>query len=317
VSSHKSTEALEARAAATLAGFSKTRRMLIGVSGGRDSVALLHLLAGFGFTKLVVCHLDHGLRGRTGAADARFVERLAGQLGLTVIVEKLDVAALAAERKLSLETAAREARYDFFGQTARETGWGTLFLGHHADDQAETFLFNLLRGAGGAGLGAMRPVTRRGALTIVRPLLGVWRAEIDAFVKARRIKFREDASNTSPAHTRNRLRHEILPLLEKAMGRDVRRSLWRTAEILAAENEWVESLVPVPAAELSTGELGRLPVAAQRRLLRGWLLRAGISDTGFDDVEAVRGLLENAGPSKVNLPGARHARRRAKKIFIE
>jgi tRNA(Ile)-lysidine synthase len=232
-------------------------------------------------------------------------------------VEKLDVAALAAERKLSLETAAREARYDFFGQTARETGWGTLFLGHHADDQAETFLFNLLRGAGGAGLGAMRPVTRRGALTIVRPLLGVWRAEIDAFVKARRIKFREDASNTSPAHTRNRLRHEILPLLEKAMGRDVRRSLWRTAEILAAENEWVESLVPVPAAELSTGELGRLPVAAQRRLLRGWLLRAGISDTGFDDVEAVRGLLENAGPSKVNLPGARHARRRAKKIFIE
>jgi tRNA(Ile)-lysidine synthase len=313
----KSTEALESRVATALAGFSKNRHHLVGVSGGRDSVALLHLLVGIGFKKLVVCHLDHELRGRASAADARFVERLAGRLGLTVIVEMLDVAKLAAERKLSVETAAREARYEFFEQTARETGWNTSFLGHHADDQAETLLFNLLRGAGGAGLGAMRPVSQRGGLTVVRPLLGVWRAEIDGFMKANRIKFREDASNASHEHTRNRMRNEILPMLENAMGRDVRRSLWRAAEIFAAENEWMESLTPAPGDELSVDGLRRMPVAAQRRVIRGWLRRMDISDSGFDDVEAVRGLLENKEPAKINLPGARHARRRTKIIFIE
>jgi tRNA(Ile)-lysidine synthase len=313
----KSTEALEARVAAALAGFSKTRHALVGVSGGHDSVALLHLLVAARFTNLVVCHLDHSLRGRASTADARFVARLAGRLGLMAVVEKLDVAALAAERKLSLETAAREARYAFFERTARSVKCSTLFLGHHADDQAETFLFNLLRGAGGAGLGAMRPVSQRGALTLVRPLLGVTRAEIDEYVKARRIKFREDASNASHGHTRNRLRGEILPMLEKAMGRDVRRSLWRAAEICAAENEWMESLVPAPVKELPVADLRKMPLAAQRRVIREWLRRADISDTGFDDIEAVRGLLENTEPAKVNLPGARHARRRAKKLFIE
>ena len=142
-----------------LPGVPFNRRLLVGISGGIDSTALLHaLVAGGRRRKLTLLHLNHTLRGSASTADAAFVKRLASRLGLPLMTARADVAALAREQKLSIETAARQARYSFFAKAARQTRCHTLILAHHADDQAETFLFNLLRG-GGSGLGA-RPSRR-------------------------------------------------------------------------------------------------------------------------------------------------------------
>src|SRR4029077_17853471 len=121
---------------------------LIGVSGGRDSVALLHWLTNLGYRKLIVCHLNHQLRGRSSAADGRFVEKLAARYGADFEFGSANVRVIAKKKKNSIETAAREARYSFFARTAKRRRCHTIFLGHHADDLVETFLLNLIRGAG-------------------------------------------------------------------------------------------------------------------------------------------------------------------------
>lgn len=294
---------------------------LIGVSGGRDSVALLHALVEGGFRKLVVCHLDHGLRAES-AEDARFVRALARRWKPPCVIEREDVAARAKRRKQSLETAAREARYEFFARVAAQRGCARLFLAHHADDQVETLLFNLLRGSGAAGLGGMSACTSRVvsgvALTIHRPLLGVWREEIDGYIAAHQLAFREDASNADPGHTRNRLRRELLPEIERAYGRDVRRALWRAAEILRAESEALDALLPASmrAATLGVAELRALPLGLLRRQLHAWLRAQGVPQVGFEEVERVRSLLDGAR-AKVNLPGGHHARRRTGRIFLQ
>ena len=167
-----------------------------------------------------------------------------------------------------------------------------------------------------------RRVGRR-TLRIVRPLLGVWRAEIDAYLAARGLEWREDATNADPAYaTRNVLRHEALPLLERVMGRDVRRALWRTADILGAEEAWLAALLAEEGAlawEPPVKSLAAQPLARQRRLLRAWLAARGVASVGYKEVERVRALLDVAadGPAKVNLPGGRHARRRGGKLFVE
>src|SRR3954464_14196541 len=175
------------------------RRYLIGVSGGRDSVALLHALIHLGYRRLVVCHLDHQLRGRSSKADAKFVTDLARKLNLECEIGRTDVASQARRARQSLETAGRTARYNFFAGVARRRRCHVIFLGHHADDLVETFLLNLFRGAGPAGLSAMRPVTMRSInevqLTIVRPLLGITRADIDSYIRERGLKYRDDISN--------------------------------------------------------------------------------------------------------------------------
>ncbi len=307
---------LSARAPKAARGGAGATRALVGVSGGRDSVALLHLLLDQGFNKLVVCHLNHSLRGRASDADARFVERLAARHGLSFVLEKVNVRELAQAQRMSLETAAREARFAFFQKVARRRRCTTLYLGHHADDQVETLLLNLCRGTGRAGLAAMLPRTERDGFTILRPLLGMWREEIDAYLRERKIKFREDASNTDAAHTRNRVRHQLIPTLEKQFGRELRRTLWRTAEILGAEEEWLSNQVPEPTAKLRVDELRVMHIAMQRRTLHAWLIAREVAGVGFTEVEKVRALLD-AETAKVNLPGGRHARRRAGLLFIE
>ena len=295
-------------------------RYLVGVSGGRDSVVLLHWLVAQGFRKLIVCHFEHGLRGRAGKADARFVERLAQQHGLPFELGSADVAAHATRTKQSIETAARHERLAFFGKVARRRRCLTIFLGHQADDQVETFLLNLLRGAGGRGLGAMRPISSFGALRIVRPLLGVWRSEIDAYLKQHRLKFRDDATNEELSARRNRMRHQIIPWLEKHSGRSVRATIWRAATVLAEEEDFLETLIPADLTkgeELNVAQLRPLPPALQRRAIRQWLMQRGVSDLGFAVVEEVRGLLAGGAPAKINLARGGHARRRAGKIFLE
>jgi tRNA(Ile)-lysidine synthase len=306
-----------------LRGFSSDGRYLIGVSGGRDSIALLHWLHERGYRKLIACHLNHQLRGRSSDADARFVGKLAADYDFEIEMGSANVRALAAKQKSSIETAAREARYKFFAQVAKRRRCPTIFLGHHADDLVETFLINLFRGSGATGLGAIREVSRRRVedveLTIVRPFLGVWRSEIDDYVRKHRLKFREDASNKDLAPLRNRIRRRIIPYLEKNLGRNIRQSIWRAATIATEEENWIEDQLPnATDVDLSVAKLRDLPIALQRREILKWLRTRKITNVGFDVVESVRSLLNHDAPvAKVNLPQDRHVRRRAGKIFIE
>ena len=302
--------------------FPPDRHYLVGVSGGRDSIALVDLLIAAGYKNLTVCHLNHQLRTRASAADARFVEKLTTRCDLRLATGVANVRALAQKEKLSIETAGRQARYKFFADVARRSGCRTIFLGHHADDAVETFLINLFRGAGTAGLSAMREVSQRRVndidLTVVRPLIAIWRDEIDQHVRARRLKFREDKSNRDLTHLRNRIRHRVIPYLEKTLGRNIRQSIWRAAMIAAEEEAWIENQVPNSmGAELAVTTLRELPAALQRRQILKWLRHRKISNVGFDVVENVRALLDHdSRVAKINLPHDRHVRRRAKKIFI-
>jgi tRNA(Ile)-lysidine synthase len=334
-----------------LRSFPPDARYLIGVSGGRDSVALLHWLISLGYRNLIVCHLNHQLRGRASDADARFVKRLAERYNQELVRQadhvpaartgkpsarpttrvidiefglgSANVRALAKQKKMSIETAAREARYAFFADTAGRRNCRTIFVAHHADDLVETFLINLFRGAGSAGLSAMQEISTRRIdgidLTIVRPFLRAWRKEIDDYIREHRLRFREDATNKSLIPLRNRIRHRIIPNLEKTLGRNIRQNIWRTAMIAADEEKWIESELPASTdAKLSAAKLRMLPVAVQRRAILKWLRAQNVSDVGFDIIETVRSLLDpNASTAKVNLPQDRHARRRAKMIFIE
>ncbi len=303
--------------------FPRQRRYLIGVSGGRDSVALLHWLVDLGYHKLIVCHLDHQLRGRSSRADARFVENLAGKYDVGLDLALANVRALAERENMSIETAAREARYKVFAKIAKKRRCRTIFLAHHADDLVETLLINLFRGSGSAGLAGMREVSTRRIedvdLTIVRPLLSVWRDEIDSYVRERRLKFREDASNKNLALLRNRIRRRIIPYLEKSLGRSIRQNIWRTAVIAAEEENWIESQLPnAMGVDLSVKELRKLPLAFQRRQILKWLRAQNVFEIGFEVIERVRSLLDPATRiAKVNLAQDRHLRRRAGKIFVE
>ncbi len=304
--------------------FSPEARHLIGVSGGRDSVTLLHQLVNRGYKKLIVCHLNHQLRAASDA-DARFVEKLARKYHADFEPGSANVRALAKKNKMSIEAAAREARYSFFAQVAKRRRCHTIFLAHHADDLVETFLINLVRGAGLTGLAAMRDVSTRRIddvdLTIVRPLLSVWRDEIDGYVREHRLKFREDASNKNLLPLRNRIRRRVIPYLEKTLGRNIRQNIWRTAMIAAEEENWIDNQVRVsPHHEdhLSVKELRVLPLALQRRTILKWLRAQNIAEIGFEVIERVRSLLDPAARvAKVNLPQDRHVRRRAGRLFLD
>ncbi|MFN2475160.1 MAG: tRNA lysidine(34) synthetase TilS [Chthoniobacterales bacterium] len=308
-----------------LNGFSSEGRYLIGVSGGRDSVALLHWLRDCGYRRLIVCHLDHHLRGRSSKADARFVSRLADAAGLSFELGETHVRQLAREQKQSVEAAGRTARYSFFASVARRRRCRTIFLGHHADDLVETFLMNLFRGAGLRGQRGMQFVSDRvidkTQLRIVRPLLGVSRAEIDAYAKAHELAFRNDATNADIALLRNRVRHRVLPMLSSEFGRDIQATVRRAALVAADEDALLDALVPVQlegAAKLPVETLVLMPVALQRRAIVHWLQRTGVANANFQMIESVRSLLEvENGPAKVNLTCGRHARRRAGELFIE
>ena len=309
----------------SLRPLSSGARYLIGVSGGRDSVALLHWLVECGYSKLIVCHLNHRLRGRSSRADAIFVQKLAAKYDVDLALSAIDVRALAVRTKQSIETAARDARYKFFAQVAKRRRCRTIFLGHHADDLVETFLINLFRGAGPGGLSAMRGVSIRKIdnvkLQIVRPLLGVSREQIDDYVRKHRLKFREDASNKNLAPLRNRIRHRIIPEIEKQLGRNVRGTIWRAATIAAEEENFFEALLPDKLSKLTAlavKPLRAMPIAVQRRMLHEWLRARDVPDLSFDLIERVRALLDLSNrAAKTNLPQDRHVRRRAGQIFIE
>lgn len=291
-------------------------RVLVGVSGGPDSMALLYLLAArkgpLGLS-LGVAHLDHLLRPESGE-EAAFVERAAAALGAAFHLQREDVRALGRSLGLSLEAAGRHARRRFFAETARSFGYARVALGHHGDDLAESLLLNLLRGAGPLGLSGMRPLRPEEGL--IRPLLASRRAEILEYLAIRGIPFRSDPTNADPAIARNRIRHRLLPLLDREYRRGAADALRRAAAICADDDAWLEALVDrleerlcvTRAAEcivLDAAGMQELPPAARRRLVRRAFLRltGTLQRLAFVHVEAVLALLEREGSrGPVRLP---------------
>ncbi|MCE0484427.1 MAG: tRNA lysidine(34) synthetase TilS [Methylacidiphilales bacterium] len=286
-------------------------QLLVAVSGGIDSVALLHALLRSG-RKPIVLHFDHGWR-KESKADAKWVRDLAQKAGLRYVEGKMPASARGCH-----EAGARAARYAFFSKMARRLGRTDLVLAHHADDQVETFLLQLLRGSGAASRG-MDPVSRRDGLVLHRPWLGLWKKEIATYARQHRLKWRDDATNTDTRHRRNLIRRRILPYLQKQLSPSAAENLLRAAEIFRAESEWLDSLCEKAAREkeLAVKSLRDAPLARQRRTILRWLQHHGIPDISFADVEAVRGLLLQTVPAKINLSAGKFARRRSGKIFIQ
>jgi len=307
-----------------LDGAARGRRWLVGVSGGADSVALLHLLLEVGFRDLVVCHLDHRLRGRASTMDAMFVLRLCGKLGLPCESERADVRKRMAESGESMETAARHARHEFFALCARRNRCRRILLAHHADDQAETVLWNLLRGS--HGLKGMREEQRITVgsihLQMVRPLLGVRRRELVEWLRQRGHSWREDASNHEPVAIRNRLRNEVFPLLAEISGRDPVAALLRAAADSAAHEEietsWLKHLHPLdPQGRLHLPVLRELPPVIQRAVLRNYLTDNGVARIDRSLLDASLGLLDTGNPPVINLPEDRRLRRSGGRLWID
>jgi tRNA(Ile)-lysidine synthase len=300
---------------------------LLAISGGRDSVALLHLLVAAGQQNLILCHLNHGLRGRESGQDAAFIRRLARSYHLPCEIEKTDVAALARSQKLSLELAARNARYAFLQRMAIKHGAPCIYLAHHADDQAETILANLCRGTGIGGLKGMLAETP--ALPkLCRPLLGLHRQDIADYVQQHRLSYREDSSNTSPAHRRNRLRHEVLPLLNRVYDRDVAPLIVRLGSQAGRDDDCLwqqafafvrESQVIEPGGSLRiTPPLRTLHPALLSRILHHWLASVlELPGIESDLLDAAMQMLKPGGPAKINLPENRHLRRKAGRLWVE
>lgn len=299
-------------------------RWLVGVSGGADSVALLHILLESGFRNLVVCHLDHRLRGRASTADARFVARLAERLGLPCELGRIDVRKRMREHGESMETAARNARHVFFAQCALKHRCRRILLAHHADDQAETVLWNLLRGSHGLkGMRERQHVAAGGVrLLLVRPLLGVRRAELEAWLANHGQRWREDASNREPVAVRNRLRNEVFPLLAGISGRDPVAAFVRGADDAAARDDLENELLKVanlrdPQGRLHLPALRKLPAVLQRAALRFYLKEHAVPEVDRALLERATGLLDTESPAVVNLPGGRRLRRREGRMWIE
>lgn len=309
--------------AMTLAGISPAEHLLVAFSGGRDSVALVHALMEGGFCALTLVHVDHALRAES-ASEARWIRSFADLQKIPFISKRIPVKELARAHRKGLEETARSARYSCLANVARKRGISKVVLAHHADDQVETLVFRLLRGSGIDGLSAMATKSEHHIegipLMLLRPMLGVWRSEIDAMIQERRLPFLEDPSNAQHDFARNRIRHLLLPEMERVMRRPVRKALWRTAEVLRGEAEFMaeaEAALGELSETLDVSQLKVLPVALRRRRIARWLAMRGIPDISFELVEAVSGLAMRLKPSKVNLPKGAHARRKAGRIFVE
>lgn len=251
---------------------------------------VLHELSGKKNWRLAVAHLNHRLRGRQGSADERLVRRVAEKLGLPVITGRIEVKRIAREKKISVEMAAREARHEFLARAAARLDMTTIALAHHADDQVELFFLRLLRGSGSEGLAGMKWSGRSPAdprIELVRPLLDVPKAALREFAAARKIKFREDATNSSPDIQRNRLRHELLPLLRRKYQPSLERVILRAAEIASEESAFIGAVAEDWLRRKNHASFLRLHTAVQRRCVQLQLQRRKIAVT-FELVEALR-----------------------------
>jgi tRNA(Ile)-lysidine synthase len=310
-------------------------RVGVAASGGADSVALLRILLELRRELGIVLstvHLNHKLRAAESDADEQFVCDLAAGHDLPIISESCDVKSHAAKNKLSLETAARELRYEFFRNALAREPLNKIATAHTIDDQAETVLLKMARGAGTRGLAGIYPKisSQHSALSIlpgkaiVRPFLGTQRSEIEAYLREIGQSWREDSSNRELRHMRNRMRHEILPSLERDVNPRVREALAEAAEVFRGEEEFwshkISELLPQvwtrsgEGGTLNWSKVEKLGLAVQRRVLRAAAESLGLN-LEFRHVEDLLAL--SAEGNRVVLPGGWSALRIRKEILFE
>jgi tRNA(Ile)-lysidine synthase len=311
--------------------------VVVGVSGGADSVCLLHVLAKWRKRlgiKLHIAHLNHQLRGAESEADAKYVSDLAGSLGIPTTTDKQDVAAYRIERNCSIEEAARELRYAFLGRVAKEVGANRIAIGHTKDDQVETILMHILRGTGITGLCGLAPCSpmaydsqgmsllaealsvargQRSNPLVIRPLLDITREETTTYCQEHQLAPRIDSSNLSLSFFRNRLRLQLLPLLRQ-YNPSLDQALLRLADIAKEDNAFIEQQASELWDEvarqqnntiyLNRKQLASLPIALQRQLLRAAVTRlAGDArDIEAGHIEAARSLLNKPASKRISLP---------------
>lgn len=292
---------------------------LVAVSGGADSVGLLHGLLDCGFTQLIVCHLNHGLRGEESDADEQFVKALCASHCLAFSSQRVDVGAMQG----SMETAARDARYDFFMELAARLDCNIVFLGHHADDQAETLLYNLCRG--GLGLKGIKPHSTRVdgelSLSLYRPLLALRKNQIEAYLEQKNQKFCEDSSNKQAVAVRNRIRNEALPLLNEILARDVTPLINKAAELSERRSDYTDSTIDLkgfldPQGRLFLPKLQQSHRFVQDTVLKDYLTQNGVAQVSSDLLERASRLLHDSEVSKLNLAEGKFLRRKEKRLFI-
>lgn len=283
----------------------------LALSGGLDSMVLAESLVRckIPFTAI---HINHGWRGIKSDQDQLWVKKWCVQKKIPLSTKKLS------KKIPQTEGAAREARLAFYQAVATKKKLKVIWLAHHQDDLVETFLIQLLRGASLEGLGSMEEEKSVGNLTLVRPLLSTRKSQLLELAQTWNLKWREDASNQADAHLRNRIRHSLLPSLEKITGRKPVPILSRCAQIIRDENIFWAQHLPLQIPEiLSCQEITAQPVAWQRRRIRAWLLHHNISNISFTLIESVRELSLKNQPAKVNLSKGLHCRRRQGVLFIE
>ena len=274
--------------------FSPSQTILVGVSGGVDSRVLLEVLARLASRpssswKLLIGHFNHELRGAASDADEQLVRDAAANLKLPVVIERGNVRATATEKGWSLEMAARELRHRFFVRAATANHASCVALAHHADDQVELFLLRLLRGAGTEGLAGMQersPSVFDPKVELVRPFLPESKLALAQFATEEGLAFREDESNSSLEMNRNRIRHELVPIL-RGYQPSLTAVLTRQMEILRAEGDYLNVAVQDLISQTGSSTFAHIPEALQRRWLRAQLFERGITPS-FDLIESLR-----------------------------
>ncbi len=291
--------------------FDDVHKILIAVSGGADSLALAELLRSsrqrFGF-ELVIAHFEHGLRGQPSLDDAAFVKNFSDERGITFVGGKGDVRTFAAEKKISVETAARILRYDFLSNARQRLGCDAIALAHHADDQAETILMRLLRGATNAGLSAMKFRMHSDYGLLIRPLLKFRKADLENFCRRKNLSPRLDMTNFITDATRNRIRLELLPMLE-TFNPALVETLCRLGTVAAEEADFLdmhtEKIFPTVVRNNSIvrAEFVKLHPALQRAVIKKFIAQVtgSAKDFGFVHFDGIRKVLLN-NLSGVELP---------------
>lgn len=304
--------------------------VVIGVSGGPDSVALLHvlfLIAPRFSLKLGVAHLNHCLRQNDSDKDAQFVEVLAKKYDLPYYTHKKDVRKYQIENKLSLEEAARRVRYSFLNNIANTMQYNKIAVGHHSDDNAELILMNLFRGSGTQGLSGIPPVRDN---KIIRPLIKLNRSEIIDFLSQNKLEYVSDASNTDTKYFRNRVRHDLIPLLKTAYNPKISETLNRLSAIMRSEEEWIDDVVhsfyektvldlKEDCIILSVSILNRYHPALQRRIIRMAIenIKGDLRRIRFVNINSVIGLLEKSSIyGKVDLPDRNRIQRDRDSLYV-
>jgi tRNA(Ile)-lysidine synthase len=271
----------------------RDKKILVAVSGGLDSITLLHALKEISRRQnwsLTVAHFNHQLRGRASDADEKLVRKTAAVMKLPVVVGSADVKAFAQKSKLSIEMAARKLRHGFFARVAKDRKIRVAALAHHADDQVELFFLRLLRGAGGEGLAGMKwrsPSPADKKLMLVRPLFDSTKEELRRFARENKINYRNDATNFSLDAKRNRIRNELLPLLRKNYQPGLAKTVLRLMEIVGAESGVVGELAEQWLKQRQP-DFENLSVAIKRRVLQSQLGALNVP-SDFELVEQLRG----------------------------